>query len=51
MKIHSKILSLLFVPVLGSFFGCGEKPGKDGGEAEADASFAYVTNGVDPFWD
>ena len=49
MKIYSKILLILFVPVLGAFMGCGEKSGGDGGEDEA--SFAYVTNGVDPFWD
>jgi len=49
MKIYSKILSILFVPILGSFFGCGEKPG--GEDADTKASFAYVTNGVDPFWD
>ena len=49
MKIYSKILSILFVPILGSFLGCGEKPG--GGGADTEASFAYVTNGVDPFWD
>ena len=49
MKIYSKILSLLFVPILGSFFGCAEKPGGEGGDSET--SFAYVTNGVDPFWD
>ena len=49
MKIYSKILSLLFVPMIGSFLGCGEKPG--GEDADAEASFAYVTNGVDPFWD
>ena len=49
MKIYSKILSLLFVPILGSFFGCAEKPDGEGGDSET--SFAYVTNGVDPFWD
>ena len=49
MKIYSKILSILFVPILGSFFGCGEKSG--GEDADTKASFAYVTNGVDPFWD
>jgi len=49
MKIYSKILSILFVPILGSFLGCGEKPGGEG--ADTGASFAYVTNGVDPFWD
>jgi ribose transport system substrate-binding protein len=49
MKIYSKILSLLFVPILGLFFGCSEKPSGEGGDSEA--SFAYVTNGVDPFWD
>ena len=49
MKIYSKILSILFVPILGSFLGCGEKPGGEG--ADTEASFAYVTNGVDPFWD
>ena len=37
------------MPILGSFFGCGEKPGEEG--ADSQASFAYVTNGVDPFWD
>ena len=49
MKIYSKILSLLFVPFIGSFLSCGEKPGGEGSDAEV--SFAYVTNGVDPFWD
>ena len=49
MKIYSKILSILFVPILGYFFGCGEKSDGDAGDAEV--SFAYVTNGVDPFWD
>ena len=37
------------MPILGSFFGCGEKPGAEG--ADSQVSFAYVTNGVDPFWD
>ena len=49
MKKYSKILSLLFVPMIGSFLGCGEKPGGEGSDPEV--SFAYVTNGVDPFWD
>jgi ribose transport system substrate-binding protein len=49
MKIHSKIISLLLLPLLGSFSGCGNKPAGEGGDAEV--SFAYVTNGVDPFWD
>ena len=31
--------------------GAGDVGGGHGGEAEAEASFAYVTNGVDPFWD
>ena len=49
MKKYSKILSLLFVPIIGSFLGCGEKPGGEGSDPKV--SFAYVTNGVDPFWD
>ena len=49
MKIHSKIISLLLLPLLGSFSGCGNKPVGEGGDTEV--SFAYVTNGVDPFWD
>jgi len=49
MKKYSKILSLLFVPIIGSFLGCGEKPGGEGSAPKV--SFAYVTNGVDPFWD
>ena len=49
MKKYSKILSLLFVPMIVSFLGCGEKPGGEGSDPEV--SFAYVTNGVDPFWD
>ena len=49
MKIHCKIFSLLLIPILGSFLGCGEKSGEEGSKPEA--SFAYVTNGVDPFWD
>jgi ribose transport system substrate-binding protein len=35
--------------MIGSFLGCGEKPGGEGSDPEV--SFAYVTNGVDPFWD
>ena len=49
MKKYSKILLLLFVPMIGSFLGCGEKPSGEGSDPEV--SFAYVTNGVDPFWD
>ncbi|MDG1138264.1 MAG: sugar-binding protein [Opitutales bacterium] len=49
MKIRSKIISLFLAPILGSFSGCGDKPGGEGGDSEV--SFAYVTNGVDPFWD
>jgi ribose transport system substrate-binding protein len=37
------------VPIIGSFLGCGEKPGGEGSDPKV--SFAYVTNGVDPFWD
>jgi ribose transport system substrate-binding protein len=49
MKKIRQILSLLFVPIIGSFLGCGEKPGGEGSDPKV--SFAYVTNGVDPFWD
>jgi len=49
MKIHSKILCFLLIPILGSFFGCGERSADEG--TDSSASFAYVTNGVDPFWD
>ena len=49
MKIYSKILSILFVPIIGSFLGCGDKTVEEGEDSVA--SFAYVTNGVDPFWD
>ncbi len=41
MKLYKKCFSLLSVVSLGFFFGCAEKPN----------DFAYVTNGVDPFWD
>ena len=39
---------LLLIPIIGSFFGCGERSAD---EELIQCFFAYVTNGVDPFWD
>ena len=51
----SSFLTLLFSSIFLCFSGCGGTVEKQGsGEAkEVDSSttFAYVTNGVDPFWD
>lgn len=41
MKTKYKFLKLLSISTLVLFNGCGEKS----------SDFAYVTNGVDPFWD
>ena len=36
---------------LAGWVGCSKKPGSEGDNDSSEARIAYVTNGVDPFWD
>ena len=48
MKIKHALTSVFLSSTLFFFGGCGG----DGTSSQSDSpSFAYVTNGIDPFWD
>ena len=53
-KIRNILATLSILPIL-YFTGCsGGQQGDDGNSSKAinsSTTFAYVTNGVDPFWD
>ena len=50
MKTRSLIVITCALSLVG-WLGCSKKPDSEGDNDSSEARIAYVTNGVDPFWD